>query len=49
MIGTISEFLGLDRALLLIVVFCAMIAIFAGRVNQKETSIQISPESKNKS
>ena len=38
MIGTIAEFLGLDRALLLIVVFCALIAIFAGRVNQKATT-----------
>ena len=46
MIGTFAEFLGLDRALLLIVVFCAMIAIFAGRVNQKKTSRQASPVSK---
>ena len=43
MIGTIAEFLGLDRALLLIVVFCTLIGIFAGRVNQKATSKQISP------
>jgi len=34
LIGTIAEFLGLDRALLLIVVLCLLIAIFAGQVNQ---------------
>ena len=49
MIGTFAEFLGLDRALLLIVVFCSLIAIFAGRVNQKETSRQIYPKLTNKS
>lgn len=43
LIGTIAEFFGLDRALLLIVVFCSLIAIFAGRVNQKATSRQAAP------
>ena len=38
LIGTIAEFLDLDRALLLIVVFCALIGIFAGQVNQKKIS-----------
>ena len=45
LIGTIAEFLGLDRALLLIVVFCILISIFAGRVNQKPTSGQATPKS----
>ncbi len=37
LIGMIAEFLGLDRALLLIVVFCSLITIFAGQVNQNVT------------
>ena len=37
LIGTVAEFFGLERALLLIVIFCTVIAIFADRVNQKGT------------
>lgn len=40
LIGTIAEYLGLDRALLLIVCFCTLIAIFAGIVNQNGTKNQ---------
>ncbi len=45
LIGTLAELIGLDRALLLIVVFCTLIAVFAGRVNQIQNSRQQAPES----
>ena len=48
LIGTIAEFLGLDRALLLIVVFCTLIGIFAGRVNLKSISSQETSKSTHK-
>ena len=38
LIGTLAEMIGLDRALLLIVVFCTLIAFFAGRFNQIQIS-----------
>ncbi|MEC8845021.1 MAG: hypothetical protein VXX42_13645, partial [SAR324 cluster bacterium] len=44
LIGTLAELIGLDRALLLIVVFCTLIAFFAGRVNQIQNSRQQAPE-----
>ena len=37
LIGSVAEFLGLEKALLLIVVFCTLIAIFADRVKKNET------------
>ena len=45
LIGTTAELLGLDRAFLLIVVFCTLIAIFAGRVNLKAKTRQAIPKS----
>ena len=36
LIGTLAELIGLDRALLLIVVFCTLIAFFAGRQSNTE-------------
>ena len=45
LIGTLAELIGLDRALLLIVVFCTLIVVFAGRVIQIQNSSQQVPES----
>jgi len=45
LIGTLAELIGLDRALLLVVVVCALIGVFAGRVNQIQNSRQQAPES----
>ncbi|HJL87615.1 MAG: MFS transporter [SAR324 cluster bacterium] len=44
LIGTIAEFFGLDHALLLIVLFCTLIALNAGRISQGRDSKPENPE-----